>query len=413
MEDDSLELNQVLCNIFNTKNSYQDIWELDKIKSVTQKKFLSDVDEKITFKPFYHEYIVNDKKCDKSVSQFIKDELFDDFDANAVAFNSAKRKLGKDVTRFKSICHVVNDRLRWMESAWFGSIVHYLLELYFTHFFICSKEHDEQDQRFPITKSILIQFKPDNIELNKFLLLVFYHLCFGEPYNLLLNLNKVERVLNSKTNLVELILKNNRFNYELAIDKILKSIDEDVESVGNVNAVKNNILANSKPDNLLYDMIKESMDAFIGQFSPIIFKLLKNPRCEYIVYDEERSMAGTIDLVDVEEKYCKETNTIVKYLTLYDWKTNIKLLPVSNKSQMYFINKIKNEKSPFCNKFLSKMEQYFCQLHTYANILERCYNNCIVRNMYLINIQPINTALISVPNHKECSCFHINPLKNK
>uniref|UniRef100_A0A1B0G3R2 Uncharacterized protein n=1 Tax=Glossina morsitans morsitans TaxID=37546 RepID=A0A1B0G3R2_GLOMM len=211
----------------------------------------------------------------------------------------------------------------------------------------------------------------------------------------------------TKTNFVELLLKNKKFDYGIAINNILKSI-EAVETVTNAKSIKELVLKEIDSNKYFYDIIKDSMNAFINHFSTVIFKLLNNPRCEYfIVYDKKKMLAGTINMVDCEEIYCEEKKTIIRYLTLYDWKTNIKLLPVNNKSQMFFVSKIQNDGSPFNGKFLSKMEQYFCQLYTYANILEKPYENCIVTNMYLINVQPINTALISFPNHKQCECFNL------
>ena len=96
-------------------------------------------------------------------------------------------------------------------------------------------------------------------------------------------------------------------------------------------------------------------------------------RTEWMIYDEELKLAGSIDIIFID----KEGN-----LHIGDWKRSkeIKKIPFGNKcSNNPIISHI-----PDCNIW-----HYSLQLNTYKAIIERNYNKKI-KNMFLICLHPDN-----------------------
>jgi hypothetical protein len=101
------------------------------------------------------------------------------------------------------------------------------------------------------------------------------------------------------------------------------------------------------------------------------FPNLKPYRTEWVIYDEELKIAGSIDMV-----YENEDGT----LSIYDWKRSKEINRVNNYNK-YAITK--------CISHLpdSNFWHYALQLNTYKVILERKYNK-IVKDLFLVRLHP-------------------------
>ena len=98
-------------------------------------------------------------------------------------------------------------------------------------------------------------------------------------------------------------------------------------------------------------------------------------RTEWIVYDEEIELAGSIDMIYI----CKDTG----HLHIYDWK-RCKQIKKSNpwqSSHHELLNHIPD----------TNFWHYALQLNMYKTILERKYN-CIVDELWLVCLHPNNTS---------------------
>ena len=108
-------------------------------------------------------------------------------------------------------------------------------------------------------------------------------------------------------------------------------------------------------------------------------------RTEWIVYDKNKKIAGSVDMV-----YINEDNT----LDIYDWKRCKEIIKTNN------FNKWANKK---CIEHIpdTNFWHYSIQLNTYKKIIEKNYNYKI-KNLYLVCLHPDNNnnnyQKIKVPN---------------
>lgn len=114
------------------------------------------------------------------------------------------------------------------------------------------------------------------------------------------------------------------------------------------------------------------------------FPNLKPYRTEWMIFDEDLKLAGSIDMV-----FRNEDDT----LSIYDWKRSKE------------ISKINNWNKYALNSLISHMPDtnfwhYALQLNTYKTILERKYDKKI-KDLYLVRLHPLNEdktyELIKVP----------------
>jgi ATP-dependent exoDNAse (exonuclease V) beta subunit len=115
------------------------------------------------------------------------------------------------------------------------------------------------------------------------------------------------------------------------------------------------------------------------------FNNLTPYRTEWMVYDEELRMAGSIDMI-----YKKDDG----HLLIYDWKR------CKDISKFSRFNKFSNNPI-ICDFPDTNFWHYSLQLNTYKAILERCYGE-IVDDLYLVCLHPDNKSKnyerIKVPN---------------
>jgi len=112
---------------------------------------------------------------------------------------------------------------------------------------------------------------------------------------------------------------------------------------------------------------------------------MKPYRTEWIIYHEDKKLAGSIDMV-----YENEDGT----LSIYDWKRSKEITRI-NKWNKYAITR------EICEIPDTNFWHYALQLNTYKMILEEKYNK-VVRDLYLVRLHPDaeenNYELIQIPD---------------
>lgn len=114
------------------------------------------------------------------------------------------------------------------------------------------------------------------------------------------------------------------------------------------------------------------------------FENLKPYRTEWMIFDEELKLAGSIDMV-----FQNEDGT----LSIYDWKRSKEISKINNWNQ-YATNPL------ICHMPDTNFWHYTLQLNTYKTILERKYDKKI-KDLYLVRLHPLaeekTYELITVP----------------
>jgi len=160
-----------------------------------------------------------------------------------------------------------------------------------------------------------------------------------------------------------------------SVSKQGTSLHNNIEKFMNQELLENeeytheNLLKNYEKNNILDDSIDWSL---------FIKYIKKYPnfvpyRTEWLIYDEEVKIAGSIDMV-----YLNDDGTI----DIYDWKRSKKITKETFGNK-YAINECINY-LPDSNYF-----HYSLQLNIYKTIIEKNYN-MKVKNLYLIRLHPEN-----------------------
>jgi hypothetical protein len=114
------------------------------------------------------------------------------------------------------------------------------------------------------------------------------------------------------------------------------------------------------------------------------FPHLKPYRTEWLVYNEDWKLSGSIDMV-----YENEDGT----LSIYDWKRSKEIIRVNNFNEYSCTDSI-------CHLPNTNFWHYSLQLNTYKSILEAKYDKKI-KDLYLVRLHPNNEdetyELIDVP----------------
>lgn len=114
------------------------------------------------------------------------------------------------------------------------------------------------------------------------------------------------------------------------------------------------------------------------------FENFKPYRTEWMIFDEELKLAGSIDMV-----FQNEDGT----LSIYDWKRSKEISKINNWNQ-YATNPL------ICHMPDTNFWHYALQLNTYKTILERKYDKKI-KDLYLVRLHPSaeekTYELITVP----------------
>ena len=123
-------------------------------------------------------------------------------------------------------------------------------------------------------------------------------------------------------------------------------------------------------------------------------------RTEWIVYDEDIKIAGSIDMIfkkTIETKETKETLETLETLEIYDWKRCKEIVKTTNFNK-WSINNIINH-IPDTNFW-----HYSLQLNGYKYILNNKYNKHVT-DLYLVCLHPFNKnenyMRIQVPDLQE------------
>ena len=128
---------------------------------------------------------------------------------------------------------------------------------------------------------------------------------------------------------------------------------------------------------------------------------LKPYRTEWLIYDEDAKVAGSIDMV-----FENSDGT----LSIYDWKRSKDISKVNNWNKF-------STHTVICHLPDSKFWHYSLQLNTYKYILETKYGKKI-RDLFLVKLHPDNETknyeVISVPNlYSEIEELFLERYKNK
>jgi hypothetical protein len=162
-----------------------------------------------------------------------------------------------------------------------------------------------------------------------------------------------------------------------------------IECFNNNNSLKVSYTNKELYENYMYENIEEhdtkplEWKYFINFVKD--FPDLKPYRTEWLIYDEDVKISGSIDMV-----YENTDGT----LSIYDWKRSKNITRINNFNKFALPEEI-------CHLPDSNFWHYALQLNTYKVILERKYNK-IIKDLYLVRLHPDaeekNYDLIQLPN---------------
>lgn len=334
----------------------------------TQKSILNHLmDEKIQFEETLHKYnLVDDRSLQfTSVTTVNASILFGEFSGSHI----------------KSPIELMGTLAAWKCSALYGTLVHGLLE----ELFVALYETEEKCPLKTITKTAAYHqwCKKYNVDggaaaaatdkLNGYNLLLKH---YGGIDKLVSNFERMARI--------------DAIQYEK------KGIDNlNVEDMVNVLTT---FVQSQTFTSYIVDAVSNIVDFFVDpkQNLPMWQDDWQLLYPEYIVYDREWAVAGSIDLL-------LWTNKEKREVAICDWKTNRKDI----EGRGY---RIQCNNSPFHGDTMNQLEKYHCQLHLYAAILERNYNVTVTHLLigHIFNGVTIHEVphYRSIPPHnKKCQCI--------
>jgi len=172
-------------------------------------------------------------------------------------------------------------------------------------------------------------------------------------------------------------------------DKTPEQIKKEWETIKNEASKAGTIM--HKSIELFYNSTNQLDKSIESQYFMNFYNDHKNKlfpyRTEWIVFDEETKLAGSIDMLFQTNK------DDTKHLIIYDWKRSKKIINENN---------FENGFSPVKHLPNSNYWHYSLQLNIYKKILEKNYDK-IIDEMYLLSLHPNNSNYIKikVPNLTE------------
>lgn len=195
--------------------------------------------------------------------------------------------------------------------------------------------------------------------------------------------------------------------YKIDVDLSTYGIKTFFKSNENITSEEENLIMKTLNINKAMRSIEHAFNNFKRNYNNELYKY-KCAAVEYMIYDEKKDIAGMVDAVFYESK-----ENMLKYgapddkpcIFLVDWKTNAKLTD----QRAY---PIENRDSPFYMEKKNKLEKYYCQLHTYSNILEDNYNVFVSRSMIchvpqlnvVDDVSCQNPKILGIPSSQNCPC---------
>lgn len=139
--------------------------------------------------------------------------------------------------------------------------------------------------------------------------------------------------------------------------------------------------------------IKSAFLAFLTFFDQYIVKHFELICSEYMIWGKNnngRLLAGRVDALFWSNKAKRE-------VVIMDWTTSNHIL---------YKKRVKNSRSPFNGEMRRKLDNKFCQLHTYAVILERYYNVTVTMAIVL-HLRSGKCTPYCAPDYKTCKCITV------
>lgn len=371
-----------------------------------QKAYLSPKDTEIGFDEARHIYLLPDKKLrfPISVTGFCKAVIHDtDFHPDQIIRNTEvnedhEHNLDMHAARL----------VEWKYSSVFGSLFHAIVEYFFTYI-VNGCAHDEchtqdynatayMDWLIDETNSYNLQqgiqsqcLYPDQRFRTEPIMPCRYAVRDFMPF--------VDTILERDT--FAKFLKNHyRFNInnESYIKNIVNTMEKAFDlqnhhsiplrrSVQHYRAQFKNEAYEWSIDKVitkLYTIERciEDLRTHLLSFRQVLLHLPLNDCCdirpEYVAFDEERGLAGSVDLT-------MRMRHDPQHLLVYDWKTCKQIF----KSYRHH----KNE--------TNKLMDYSCQLHTYANLM-REINPRFTIDLFIVNITHNDSCIYSVRDFQYC-----------
>lgn len=371
-----------------------------------QNIYLSHMDEEISFDEGRHVYLLHDKSKEFaiSVTGFCKKEIHNN------EFNGPKiiRNMNMNEEDDEYDMHVLK-AIEWKYSALFGSLFHAIIEYFFDN--IVNKcSHDEcRNQSY--NKEAYYNSRIDDthryyMSINK----LSQTIIPSEKFPLrprmpcLYTLEYYESFIKTilcYDNFVEFFKNNSRFNIDGRLHKkdILKTMEHAFfilrsplsKSVINYRRIFVDVPFETSIDNIIRNKfgigtylsdLESHMESFRNVLIHLPLKECCDIRPEYIVFNEEQGLAGSVDLT-------MRSRIDPDKLFVYDWKTCKKIFNSFRRNNAQTI----------------QLFDYSCQLHTYANLINK--NSKYDINLFVVNITHTDSCIYNVKNYMTCMCGDI------
>lgn len=341
-----------------------------------------------------------------SVTGFIKNEIHhSSFDAPALI---RKLKIDDNPAFIDFDVHILK-AMEWKYSALFGSLFHAIVEYFFhkvvngcSHALCRSQVYSEQEyfdvnmeasNNYLLSRGKLSQAPLVHVDLRK--TPVMPCICSVDNYDAFV------AVVTDEDNFAA-FLSNNAI-YNIDSEKYKKEVLSTIETAFDCNK------ASLRPATARYRKLKEdtpyeqSIDKIIQyyyqpanyawdlkrhleKFYGVVMHLPLNEFCdirpEYIVFSEERGLAGSVDLT-------MRSRSDPSQLYVYDWKTCKKIFNSFRRG----------------NEMTSQLMDYSCQLHTYANLMKECNPNLKIE-LFVVNITCEDFCVYNVRSFANCAVCH-------
>lgn len=372
-----------------------------------QKAYLSPSDTEIGFDEAKHIYLLPEKKLrfPISVTGFCKVQVHEtEFDCVKLI-----RNMQVEPAIDNEFDMHIAKLIEWKYSSVFGSLFHAIIEYYFNHVVNACNHEGCQAQEFNedayedyllhvtdnynIKRNILTQCsQPDKRMAAKPTLPCLYAKRDYQKF--------VDIILEHET--FEKFMRNH-YRFNINNEWYIKDIVSTMEKAFDVGkaSLKKSIQQYRNPFNetnyedsidkiitkfYTMDRCIEDLRKHLISFQKILFHLPLNLCCdikpEYIAFDEEHGLAGSVDLI-------MRSRFDPYHLFIYDWKTCKKIFNSFRRQQQQ----------------TNQLTDYSCQLHTYANLIT-CLDSKLTVDLFIVNITSEDSCIYNVKNFQSCNlCF--------
>lgn len=376
----------------------------DEVKR--QPVYLSLYDTDIVFDEDKHIYSLprTGKTFAMSVTGFIKNHiLHTDFDAVRIIRNTKLDADAADTCEFD--VHAAR-LIEWKYASVFGSLFHAFVEFFFVHIVNdCPHEecHLQIYNKYAYKSWQIDETNKYNLSFGKCSQVNHAHHKFTDEPKLpclyaLYYYDEFVKIILDYDNFTTFLKNNHRYN--IANEFYIKEITNIMERTFEGCNLKKHILNYRKSldsyeaeiDKLLHNIYTtgkylSDLEAHLRSFRSVLMHIPLHEyfdiRPEYIVFSEVHGIAGSVDLTMRmrEDPYS---------IMVYDWKT----------CKSIFTNVWDNDEKS------TRLEDYACQLHTYANLMKSkdCRFNF---RLYVVNVTHTDSCIYNVKDHVFCRCKDI------